>query len=267
MKVLVLGASGFLGRNITTNLRKSGYDVTPICRNDVDLSDFTEVFNLLHKYKVDNVINCTIPSGRDRINNISQEDFDEHFRIFLNFYNLSQLFQKFISIGSGAEFDRECDIFNANESDILSAVPIDLYGKLKNTIARISSQHPKFYNLRMFGCFDKSENDSRFFKKLSNGGDIIIQDKYFDFISVDDFCIVLDYCLNNDVMYKDINCVYTLKTTLTQIAAMFKEIHKTPINIIVESTKNLNYTGNGGRLDSMKLPLKGLINSIKDYNE
>lgn len=267
MKIMVLGANGFIGRNIVTNLSIHGYEVVPITRSDATLSNFAEVAQLLNKHKVYAVINCAIPGGRNKIDNLDQSDFDEHLNIFLNFYNLSFLFQKFISIGSGAEFDRRRDIFNAHESDIFMYTPVDLYGHLKNTIARISAQHSKFYNLRLFGCFDKLEDPNRFFKKIKKSSVFEVDDRYFDFISIKDFCTIVRYYLNNDVIYRDINCVYKDKLKLSQLASKFVIQHKLSTIITAKSEDNLNYIGNSSRLEILKLPLDGLIKGIAEYNE
>jgi dTDP-4-dehydrorhamnose reductase len=267
MKVVILGAGGFLGSNILKNLLIKGFDVVPVLRQDLDLTNFNNVSRFLHATKPDIVINCVIPGGRNKIDNLDQSDFDEHLKIFLNFYNLSHYFKKFFSIGSGAEFDRSTEIFDAHETNILTCDPIDIYGKLKNTTARISMQDPKFYTLRIFGCFDKTESANRLFSKIQNSNEITIDDRCFDFISVKDFCTVLRHFINTDTIYRDVNCVYNDKRKLSDIANLFIKTHDLHTRIIINTTQNLSYSGNGGRLEIMNLPLDGLVKSIKEYNE
>lgn len=267
MKVLVLGAAGFIGNLFTNDLLKYGYEVIPITRQDLNITNFNEVQQFLHKTNPYAVINCTIPSGRSKIDNLDQSDVDNHLSIFLNFYNLSEYFEKFITIGSGAEFNRSHDITNASELDILNVRPLDNYGRLKNLISRISIGHNKFYTLRVFGCFDPSESADRLFSKLFTQQSVAIDDREFDFISVHDLCTVLRYYLNNTVIYRDVNCVYSVKKQISEIVNEFVYYHKLPIQVNIRSTNNLNYSGNSSRLDLLKLPLDNLTNSIENYKK
>ena len=267
MKVVVLGAAGFIGNLFTRELLTYGYEVIPITRKDLDITKFEEVKQFLHTTNPYAVVNCTIPNGRSKIDNLDQSDVDNHLSIFLNFYNLSEYFEKFITIGSGAEFDRSHDITGANELDILQVMPSDTYGRLKNLISRISMEHDKFYTLRVFGCFDSSESSDRLFSKLFTQLSIEIDDREFDFISVRDLCTVLRYYLNNTVVNRDVNCVYSVKKQISEIINEFVCYYKLPIQVNIRSTNNLNYSGNSSRLDLLKLPLDNLTKSIENYKK
>ena len=265
MKIVVLGAAGFIGKLFTNDLSIRGYEVVPVTRKDLDITSFEEVKQFLDKTKPYAVVNCTIPSGRSKIDNLDQGNVDEHLQIFLNFYNLSHYFEKFITIGSGAEFNRLNDINNANELDILQVMPSDNYGRLKNLISRIAMGHDKFYTLRVFGCFDPSEPSDRLFSKLFTQQSINIDDKEFDFISGRDLCTVLRYYLNNTVVYRDVNCVYAVKKQISELINEFVCYHKLPIQINIKTTKNFNYTGNGTRLANCSVTLEGITATVAKY--
>lgn len=264
-KVVILGANGFLGRILTESLHNNGFLVVPVVRNNLDLTDFSAVKKFLYNIKPYAVINCTIPGGRNKIDNLDQNDVDIHLKIFLNFFNNAQYFEKFFSIGSGAEFDRNVDINQAHETDILIRNPIDNYGYLKNTVARISMGHEKFYNLRIFGCFDSSESPDRLFKRVFTSPSVVVDDRYFDFISAKDFCTIVNYYLNNKVIYRDVNCVYAQKKKISSILDDFIFTFNLKTQIIITEGPKLNYTGNSGRLDVLGLPLDGIIKSIENY--
>ena len=257
MKVAILGAGGYLGTFITTFLTQKEYDVVPVTRQQLNLTDFAAVTNWLMMSKLDCVINCATASNIS-LENKSYNDVLNNLNIFQNFYNNSDLFGKFINIGSGAEFDRTRSIDNAAEEDILTAQPQDSYGFSKNIISRLSKQNDKFYTLRLFGCFYSSEPDFRLFKKVINGREVKIIDRQFDYISGQDFCTVLDHYLNNSVEYNDINCVYQEKVKLSHTLSMIR-----PVNIVEESS--INYTGNGDKLAKLDLNLLGLVKSIENY--
>ena len=266
MKVVVLGAAGFIGNLFTRELLTYGYEVIPITRKDLDITKFEEVKQFLHTTNPYAVVNCTIPNGRSKIDNLDQSDVDNHLSIFLNFYNLSEYFEKFITIGSGAEFDRSHDITGANELDILQVMPSDTYGRLKNLISRISLGNEKFYTLRVFGCFDPSESSDRPFSKLFTQQSIDINDKEFDFISGHDLCTILCYYLNNTVINRDINCVYSVKKQISEIVNEFVYYYKLPIRINIKTAQQFNYTGNGTRLENCNITLEGITPTLQRYN-
>lgn len=266
MKVVVLGAAGFIGKLFTNNLLAKGYDVVPVTREHLNISNFQEVKKFLVNIKPYAVVNCTIPRGRNNIDDLDQGHIDNHLSIFLNFYNLSEYFEKFITIGSGAEFDRSSDITNAHEVDILQSRPLDNYGRLKNLISRISLGNEKFYTLRVFGCFDPSESSDRLFSKLFTQQSIDINDKEFDFISGHDLCTILCYYLNNTVINRDINCVYSVKKQISEIVNEFVYYYKLPIRINIKTAQQFNYTGNGTRLENCNITLEGITPTLQRYN-
>jgi hypothetical protein len=68
---------------------------------------------------------------------------------------------------------------------------------------------------------------------------------------------VLEHYVNNQVEYKDINCVYQEKLYLSQILSKIG-------SVAIIDQDPLHYTGNGDRLASLNLPLLGLEESIKE---
>jgi len=256
MKIAVLGANGFIGRVICKHFESQGYEVHALTRANIDLTDFNSVSGWLKNTQPDNVVNCATAMNTD-VHDVIYADVRNNLAIFFNFYNNSQYFNKFINVGSGAEFDRTKNIESALETDILTVKPKDSYGFSKNLISRLVLEHEKFYTLRLFGCFHHSEPNFRLFKRVANGEIVSIIDRQFDYFSAQDFCTVLEHYVNNQAEYKDINCVYQDKLYLSQVLLKIK-----PIAVIGQDI--LNYTGNGDRLASLNLPLLGLEESIKE---
>ena len=258
MKVAVLGAGGFLGKIISNYLETKGIEVLKITRHDLDLVSYANVDSWLKTVNPYAVVNCATAGGKQRMGDQSLDDVQNNLNIFLNFFNNDKHFTKFINVGSGAEFNYTTNIDNAKEEDILTIVPKDGYGYSKNVIARLCLQNSKFYTLRLFGCFDKSEPDFRLFKKVTSGQVSSIADRQFDYFSALDYCRVVEHYLNNEVEYKDINCVYENKLYLSEILNNFGSV------TVTEKNQN-NYTGNGSKLAKLKLSLDGLDKSIKEY--
>ena len=198
MKIAVLGANGFIGKIICKHFESRGYEVYALTRSNIDLTDFTAISNWLKTVQPDCVVNCATAMNTD-VRDIVYADVQNNLAIFLNFYNNSKYFNKFINVGSGAEFDRSTNIESALETSILTAQPKDSYGFSKNLISRLVLEHDKFYTLRLFGCFHYSEPDFRLFKRVVNGEHASIIDRQFDYFSAQDFCTVLEYYLNNQV--------------------------------------------------------------------
>jgi nucleoside-diphosphate-sugar epimerase len=258
MKIAVLGAAGFLGTYITQHLKATGHTVFEVSRKTLDLTDFSQVNAWLKLCCLDVVINCATTGGKQRMGDAVLDDVQNNLNIFLNFYNNSSYFKKFINIGSGSEFDVTTNINCAREEDVFTSFPKDSYGYSKNVISRLSAQHEKFYTLRLFGCFDNTEPDFRLFKKFLSSESFELVDRQFDYFSAQDLCIVIDYYLNNKGWCNDVNCVYEDKLYLSEILSKFKPV-------TVSKTIEHHYTGDGARLAKLGLKLKGLDKSIKEY--
>ena len=265
-KVAILGANGYIGRYLVKCLTIDGYNVLPITRTELNLTNFTEVGHWLEINQPDTIINCAaaVSIADIRKHNVNYDDFRNNINIFLNFYHHSNFFNKFINVGTGAEFDTTCNINEAIEGDIIRSFPKDTYGYSKNLISRLVLEKDKFYTLRLFGCFDKSESDIRLFQQLRTKDEIYIEDRQFDYISASDFYKVVTYYLNSSILHKDINCVYQEKLLLSEVVTMFKECHRLPIQINITGVGN-NYSGSGTRLAQYDIPIDGLEKSIKDY--
>lgn len=258
MKVAVLGANGFLGQCILRDLKK--YTLIPVTRKDLDLTNFEQVKSWLLENKPDVIINSAIAGGSKT--GLSQQEFADvqnNLSIFMNFYNNSNIFSKFINIGSGAEFDLSTNIDQAREETVIRSNPKDSYGYSKNLISRLVLEKDNFYTLRLFGCFDNSEPEYRLFKKFLNNSQFCLTDRQFDYISATDFCRILSHYIDHDNLPKDINCVYQNKLWLSDILAKFNK------EFTIIGNNNLNYTGNGEKLNSLNLSLDGLELGIKEY--
>ena len=258
MKVAVLGAGGFLGSILTDYLTVNGYEVLPVTRRELMLTDHASVEQWLQNNKPYAIINCATAGGKQRMGDALLEDVQNNVNIFLNFFNNSQYFEKFINVGSGAEFDHSSNVDCVKEEDVKTAFTKDGYGYAKNVIARLCLENEKFYTLRLFGCFDSSDPEFRLFKKFLNNEPLDLVDRKFDYFSAQDFCRVVNYYLNNTVRERDINCVYQDKLYLSEILNKFK-----PVEIL--KTTDRNYTGDGSKLASLGISLAGLDQSIKEY--
>jgi len=264
MKIAVLGSRGYLGSYISNRLISKKYDVLPITREDLDLTNYSAVVNWLTQNRPNIIINCAI-AGRNNLTDISYSAIQNNLGIFLNFFNNSQYFDRFINIGSGAEFDMITDIDHANENDILKITPAESYAYSKNIISRLVLEKDNFYTIRLFGCFDFSEPSNRLLKKISSNDFVEINDRQFDYVSASDLFHLLEFYLNNDNLIKDINCVYPKKILLSELIEKFISIHNIKRNFNISSTLGKTYTGSSTNLESLNLNLEGLDIGLKFY--
>jgi hypothetical protein len=75
----------------------------------------------------------------------------------------------------------------------------------------------------------------------------------------------VEYFCVNEIEVKDVNCVYPDKLLLSTQLKIFKELH-IPNGIIKHSAElTLSYTGYAAKLTQLGIPLRGLLEGIKEY--
>lgn len=268
LKILLIGAEGFIGSNAYKELVKK-YNVIPILKShNIDFGVFSVVEKLLQDINPDVVLNCLTYVAKHTVNNDSGEEVGKNLAMFYNFMANEKYFKKYINIGSGAEFDRISSINQAKEESINDIIPVDAYGFNKNLIARmIQSINNKFFNLRVFGCFGANERDTRLLKRFLNSKDTFIldHDRYFDYISIQDLISIIDYVILENVKFVDLNCVYDSKLKLSQFLDLFCKINKIDKKFEILYESSIHYTGSCQRLYSIGSKLQGLELGMQDY--
>lgn len=261
MNIAILGARGFVGRNLAAHLSTS-HRVTAVTRETLDVLDPIAVKEFLKENVFDAVVNCAAVMTDDS----TLHDTRNNFGMFMNFYNNAGWFGKFINTASGAEFDRSTDINSALEAQIFSRMPQDSYGFGQNMKARLCAQTDGFYNIRIFNCFGKGEIPTRIFPRfLSQGKLEISNDRYFDYFSIQDLQKVVEHCIDHDWPIKDVNAVYEQKLKISQALKKFCSVNDLEPNFKVISESNNNYTGSGLSLKTLGIKLEGLEQGFRNY--
>ena len=259
MRIIILGAGGFIGSYLTNELT-TAHEVLPIYKDTVDLFDNETVKLLMDNVRPDVIINCLTFGGKDNLHNNNAGDVGKNLSLFYNFYSNSDLFKYFINIGSGIE---KTDTKNA-------------YAFSKKAIYNLIGGDSKFITLRLFGCFGKNEIESRLLKRFlaSKEPFKIVNDRLFDYISIQDFYNILKFVLSNlgtstlkDV--REIDCVYGEKITISEFLELFCDINNIEKNYIIDSTSNDSYVGNSDMIYRLtkyhRLRLYGLAHGLKEY--
>ena len=269
MKILVTGASGFIGKYLTTHL-SNNHEVSSPTSSELDLTD-TMLVNKFFKDQQFDVVIHTAVRGRNNVQDFNSSVSNDIVNMFVNLVNNRSQYTTLINFGSGAEFGLDRNVYNCNEDDILDIIPKESYGLGKNLIARTIQNMSNFYNLRVFSCFDPSEDSNRLITKFKqsierNRTFELDQDRYVDFVSLHDIAVVVDAVLNNQLLYNDVNIVYQDKKLVSDILLAYCKIHSIDTSqLVITGTSNKHYTGNGNRLAKHNLNLQGIIPTLQRY--
>lgn len=209
-RILVTGAGGYVGKSIVRHL-KDKYDVTGITRNEVDLTNRSEVRRFLTTHNHYNIIiHCAIEGG-SRLKVDDANVLHNNLLMFSNIMEFASPSSKIINIGSGAEYDRRNPI---QPDKPKNTIPTDPYGMSKYFIAQHLRGIPNGYNLRIFGVFDENESETRFIKTAINStlrGAVfnVLGPLEMSFIYMNDFIWMLERVINDETNgVREFDCVY-----------------------------------------------------------
>lgn len=255
MKILVTSKTGYLSQALI-NFFSRDHEVTCIGRGDLMLTDRASVAEWFHDKYFDVVLHAAISGGNRLVEEVDSV-LSDNLKMFFNLLKQKDKYDKFINFGSMAEYD----LYNTN------------YGLSKNIIAKYIKNEPKFYNLRICGLFDHNDLDTRLIKcninKYIQKKDITIhQNKRMDFIYMKDLIKIIDHYINNNNLPKLIDCVYTKKYSLIDIANLINNLntYRCKINLENEAVTK-DYIGKNKALKNLKLELIGLESAIKETYE
>ena len=257
-KVLITGASGFVGRNVKEYFEKKENEFHVFAPPSTELNciEETEVKEYLLNHHFDVVLHFAVyGDGIDKSKD-GKKSLEYNLRIFLNFVKCSELYGKMIYTGSGAEFDKRYPIIDVTEKDFGKRIPIDQYGLMKYTANQIIEKSNNIYNLRLFGIFGPYEYwPTKFIsniccKTVKNIPLSIYQNVYFDYLWIDDFCEMLyQFIKIEKPQYHSYNAVHGEKIDLISICNLLNEISgkALPIYVCNEGLGN-EYTASNQRI-------------------
>ena len=229
MRVLITGANGYIGKHLSNSL---GYDVTCLHRDVCDLTNSIDLANFFYKHGTfDVVIHCAAVGG-SRLKKDNGIIFDNNVQMFLNLVKNKNHFGRLIHFGSGAQ-----------------KVDKGPYGFSKRIIANMIEELDNFYNIIIYGLFDENELDTRFIKSCVNNcfnkAPIQVnENKLMDFFHMKDLESVVNHYINESNPPKTIECSYSEKFTLIQLAYLIRDICKSDVMVNYDGGNvELNYSG------------------------
>ncbi len=255
IKILLIGGSGYIGKNINEYLIDRNYRVVSPTSKDLDATDEVSVRNFLIKEYYDVIIHSAVDNYSPRGKNEGSRFLYNTLNMFYSFEKNKDLFGKMIYFGSGAEYDKSNDIISVKECDFGKNIPKDEYGFAKYIIAKHIENSNNIYNLRLFGVFGKYEHwKSKFIsnaccKVINNIPISIRQNVYFDYLWIDDLCKIVEWFINNKPEFNTYNVTTGKNIDLLTIANIVNKYNdnKFPIYICKDGLAN-EYTSNNNRL-------------------
>lgn len=253
MKILILGASGFIGRNLKEFLEgKKEYEILTPTRQELDVLDINSVRSYFQDLYVDVVFHCAIFNAKTESDRAHIVEYD--LRMYYNLKSMETHYGKMIYIGSGAEYDKTRDIVQVTENEI-DHIPESEYGFAKYVIGRDIEQTDNIYNFRVFGLFGKYEDWTSTFisgcccKAVKGYPLSIRKNVYFDYLWIDDFCKVAEWAIRNELQYHTYNVTSGKRISLVELAEMIIQISGKDLSYyLCEDGLAKEYTASNERL-------------------
>jgi len=254
-RILLTGASGFIGKNIQESFLATKYQILVPTSRDLNCADDASVERFFQQNQVDIVIHAAVkPSHRNA------KDFSNLFytntRMFFNLEKQQDKYEKMLVIGSGAIYDGENYRPKVKEEQYIDFIPKDEHGYCKYVCAKSIENSRNIYDLRVFGIFGKYEDYTiRFIsnaicKAIFDLPITIKQNRKFDYLYIDDLMPILDWFIQNTPQFHSYNITPDHSISLQDLALLIKKLTNKPdlsINIAHDGN-GLEYSGNNSRL-------------------
>jgi UDP-glucose 4-epimerase len=269
MDILITGAEGFVGRNLTEMFVRDGDLPLHPTFQELDLTCSESVRKYLQENPVDVIVHSatTLRLGTD----YPSDTCENNLRMFFNLLRYKSTSTKLINFGSGIEYSRKYWHEKMPETFFGKHIPDESHGLSKYLIAKYieDSGNANLVTLRIFGIFGKYE-DYRF-KFISNaiaknilGLPIIInQNVSYDYIYVDDFYRVVRHFAGNTAPDRSYNATPSQSIDLVTIANMINEVSDRQSDIqVLNEGLGTQYSGDNTRLSGVLGDIR-----ISDYRE
>jgi len=253
LKVLVTGATGFIGRNVAEHFSAT-HQVSAPARSELNLLDSAAVKSYLERHCFDAIIHAATERSNRAVGS-APDLLARNCRMFFNLQRNQHAFGRMIALSSGAVYGRACVPPLVTEEQFDERVPSDDYGFSKYVCAKSIRADEEIYELRLFGVFGPHEDWRVRF--LSNAccraawdlPVIIRQNVYFDYLDVSDLARVLDHFLTGSFRYRQYNVASGCPVDLKTLAAEVIEVSGKPLEFVVrQEGLGSEYTASNRRL-------------------
>ena len=199
IRIFLTGGAGFIGRNIKEQLGEK-FDIIAPTHAELDLTDSAAIFQFLEKNPVDVVIHAANVGGNRKQPQVAGST-QINLKMFFNLVRAKPFFTRMITLGSGAEYDKQQSLVKVKEINFDKHVPGDEYGFYKYVCAQYAAKVDYITHLRLFAVFGKYEDyEIRFIsnaicRALLKSPITMRQNVMFDYLFVDDLVRILEKCI------------------------------------------------------------------------
>ena len=199
IRIFLTGGAGFIGRNIKEQLGEK-FDIIAPTHAELDLTDSAAMFKFLEKNPVDVVIHAANVGGNRKQPQVAGST-QINLKMFFNLVRAKPFFTRMITLGSGAEYDKQQSLVKVKEINFDKHVPGDEYGFYKYVCAQYAAKVDYITHLRLFAVFGKYEEyEIRFIsnaicRALLKSPITMRQNVMFDYLFVDDLVRILEKCI------------------------------------------------------------------------
>jgi UDP-glucose 4-epimerase len=253
LKLLVTGATGFIGRNLVEHFC-AHHQVAAPARGELNLLDAAAVRAYLEHHRFDTVIHAATERS-NRALTAAPDLVARNCRMFFNLARNPHAFGRMLFLSSGAVYDRASVPPQVSEDQFDALVPSDEYGFSKYVCAKSICPDGEIYELRLFGVFGPHEDwRVRFIsnaccRALWDLPVIMRRNVFFDYLDVADLARILGRFLTGTFRYRHYNVTTGLPVDLKTLAAEVIAASGKPLEIVVRNAGLANeYSGSNRRL-------------------
>lgn len=255
MKILITGASGFIGANLKEQL-VSEYRIVAPTSKELNLLESYQVEKYIKQHKFDAIIHCAIHNINKPSNKDASLLFRNNLLMFANLARCNKFYTRMFYFGSGAEYDVRNYIPKMKESYFDTHVPVDDYGFSKYIMAKYIYNIPNIYDLRLFGIYGKYEDwrirfiSQSICRAICNKDILINKNVYFDYLYIDDLSKIVKIFLEKKQIPRRHYNICTGKTIdLVSLAEIITKISGKKIKVkIIDRGLKKEYSGNNKML-------------------
>jgi UDP-glucose 4-epimerase len=270
VRILVTGATGFIGRHLADGLRHR-HEVAAPSRSELDLLDEQSVYCYLRKRRFDGVLHSATARANRKVG-APDGLLNWNCRMFFNLAKNQDAYGRLLFLSSGAVYDRRSAPPMVSEEQFGVRIPADEYGCSKYICGKAVPLMHDALDLRLFGVFGPHEDwEIRF---LSNaccraifGLPIVIRHNVrFDYLDVADVVDAAEAMLGIEPRHRAYNVCRGETIDLKSLAAKVVRVSGKQLPVMVrEPGIGAEYSGANDRLreEFPRLRFRNLDDSIE----
>ena len=249
MKVLLTGASGFIGRHCFTSLLERGYDIIPLDRTHSPGIDLLKYFDrtkdFIREAKADLLIHTAWDIGPDYKNSKKNLEWvSSSLNLVKWFYEMGG--QRALTIGTCFEYGGSTPTFI---EDYPNPLPKTLYGLSKYSMYQLLKKYSEdsglsYVHTRLFYLYGPNDRPNCLVPSVARGllkNEIVKcynQDQYRDYLYVEDVAEAIVTILSYPNIFNAINVGSGIGTTVKEIT-QFISAYLNKVDKIVYDDENI----------------------------